>query len=79
MPATRQVRKHLCADALVALVRARFGTIPDPRLGQPLISLTDALMAAFAMFALKDASLLAFDQRRHDDNLQSLYQIGRVP
>jgi hypothetical protein len=79
MPATRQVRKHLCADALVALVRARFGTIPDPRLGKPLISLTDALMAAFAMFALKDPSLLAFDQRRHDDNLQALYQIGRVP
>jgi hypothetical protein len=79
MPATRQVRKHLAADALVALLRARFACIPDPRPGKPVVSLTDALLAAFAMFALKDASLLAFDQRRHDVNLRSLYHIGRVP
>jgi len=79
MPAPRRVRKHLSADALVGLVRARFATIPDRRPGQPVIALADALMSAFAMFALKDPSLLAFDQHRHDDNLPSLYQISRVP
>jgi hypothetical protein len=38
-------------------------------------------MSAFAMFALKDPSLLAFDQRRHDpnDNFRTIYGIDRVP
>lgn len=64
MPAPRQVRKHLSADALVCLLRNRFATITDQRQGTPTISLPDALMSAYAMFALKDPSLLAFDQRR---------------
>jgi hypothetical protein len=79
MPGTRQVRKHLSAEALVGVLRTRFATLPDPRPGKPVIALADALMAAFAMFALKDPSLLAFDQRRQEGNLQSLYQIDRVP
>src|SRR5271170_517680 len=81
MPSPHLVRKHLCADALVATLRTRFANIDDLRQGTPAISVTDALMSAFAMFALKDPSLLAFDQRRrHDkDNLQSLYHIERVP
>jgi hypothetical protein len=38
-------------------------------------------MAAFAMFSLKNPSLLAFDQRRRDpnDNFQTIYGIDRVP
>ena len=75
MPATAQVRKHLSADALVATLRRRFETLADPRPGKPVIALADALMSAFALFALKDPSLLAFDQRRHDGNLRRLYQI----
>lgn len=41
----------------------------------------DALMSAFAMFSLKDPSLLDFDKRRHDpnDNFRSIYGIERVP
>jgi hypothetical protein len=79
MPAPTQVRKHLSADALVAALYRRFATLADPRPGQPVIALADALMSAFAMFALKDPSLLAFDQRRHDGNLHRLYHIQRVP
>ena len=74
-----QGAQHLSADALVASLRTRFAAIADPRPGNTVISLADALMAAFAMFALKDPSLLAFDQRRRDGNLHSLYQISRVP
>ena len=39
------------------------------------------LMAAFAMFSLKDPSLLAFDERRRDpnDNFRSIYGIDHVP
>jgi hypothetical protein len=41
--------------------------------------MADAVMSAFAMFSLKDPSLLAFDKRRDDKNLEALYRIKRVP
>ncbi len=38
-------------------------------------------MSAFAMFSLKDPSLLAFDHRRRDptDNFRTIYGINHVP
>src|SRR5208337_168069 len=55
--------------------------LPDPRSGEVEIPLADALMSAFAMFSLKDPSLLAFDHRRHNpnDNFRTIYGINRVP
>jgi hypothetical protein len=73
------VRKHLSADGLYALLRAAFRKIPDHRREGSPIPLVDALMAAFAMFALKDPSLLAFEERRNDENLRSLFRIRRLP
>jgi hypothetical protein len=73
------VRKHLSADALFGLLRTGFADIADHRLGKPDISLTDALMAAFAMFSLKAPSLLAFEQERTEGNLQRVYGLQRVP
>ncbi len=72
-------RKHLSADALFGLLRTGFADIADHRLGKPDISLTDALMAAFAMFSLKAPSLLAFDQERTEGNVQRVYGLQRVP
>jgi hypothetical protein len=72
-------RKHLSADALHALIAARFGRIPDGRQDKSTISLVDALLSAFAMFSLKDPSLLAFDARRNDENMKRLYGIGQIP
>jgi hypothetical protein len=72
-------RKHLSADALFRLVRSGFTTIPDHRGGETAIALTDALMAAFAMFSLKSPSLLAFDKERAEGNLATIYGIARVP
>jgi len=72
-------RKHLSADALFRIVRSGFDTIPDHRSDDAEISLTDALMSAFAMFSLKSPSLLAFDKQRAAGNLASLYGIERVP
>lgn len=74
-----RVRKHLSADALYAVLRAEFGKIPEHRKRKGTISLADALMSAFAMFALKDPSLLAFDRRRSDGNLRCLFGIKHVP
>ena len=42
--------------------------------------MADALMSGFAMFSLKDPSLLAFDARRGtDQNLETIYNIDKVP
>ena len=73
------VRKHLSADALFGRLRAGFSGIPDHRPGTPKIPLSDALMSAFAMFSLKSPSLLAFDEERHEGNLQRVYGIEQVP
>lgn len=76
-------RQALSADALFRLFRDRFHAFPDPRLrpDKSEIPLGDALMSAFAMFSLKDPSLLAFDHRRRDpnDNFRTIYGINHVP
>ena len=74
-----QARKHLSADALLGLLRSGFANLADHRPGTPDISLTDALMSAFALFSLKSPSLLAFDQERTEGNLQRVYGLERVP
>src|SRR5262245_51222653 len=73
------IRKHLSADALFRLVHSGFASLPDHRLDDTEISVTDALMSAFAMFSLKAPALLAFDKERAEGNLHTIYGIERVP
>jgi len=54
-------RKYLGPDALYREVHHSFQNIPS-RLARTSPALTDALMSAFAMFALKEPSLSAFDE-----------------
>lgn len=67
-------RKNLCADALIARihkdVRRRFPHTPGT---------VDALMSGFALFSLKDPSLLAFDVRRTDETIHAIYHIEHIP
>jgi len=75
-----KTRKHLSASGLFGIVRQRFSQIKDQRAANVVIDLKDALMSGFAMFSLKDACLLAFDQRRQvDNNLVRVYGIDEVP
>jgi hypothetical protein len=76
-----KVRKHLSAGGLLKLLHSGFEKIEDHRPKELVkISLTDTLMSAFAMFSLKDPSLLAFDERkRTDGNLKRVYDLERVP
>lgn len=70
----------LSADALFQLVRRAFKQVPEHRLMNIEISLADALMSGFALFSLKDPSLLAFDERRAaSENLQGIYHIQHIP
>jgi hypothetical protein len=72
-------RKHLNADALIKGLRSQFEHLPDAIPHTSETSLADALMSGFAMFALKDPSLLAFQQRRNDENMKRIYHIKHVP
>lgn len=81
MTKTLATGNQLSADALFCGIHQTFQDIPDPRTGKPQISLPDALMSGLAMFALKDPSMLAFDQRRQVDekNLQRIFHVEHVP
>jgi hypothetical protein len=72
-------RKPLSAAALLRLVRSGFDTVPDPRSLDAEISFTDALMSAFAMFALQSPSLLAFDPQRAEGKVKTIYGMACVP
>lgn len=77
------VRKHLNADTLFTQIQQEFEKLPEWCTSEVTISLADALMSGFAMFSLKDPSLLAFDHRRKDatkrKNLTTIYHINHVP
>lgn len=68
IPSKVKVRKHLNADALFSSLKEDFDKIPENRTGNAEIALSDALMSGFAMFSLKEPSLLAFDQKRKKEN-----------
>ena len=75
------MRKHLSADGLIGTIRDSFEQVAETRKGKPEIPMKDALMSAFAMFSLKDPSLLAFEQRRlgYESNLKSIYKMNSIP
>jgi hypothetical protein len=70
----------LASDALFALLKRRFASVADHRSAEQIaFPLADVLMAGFALFSLKDPSLLAFEERRGDANLHTIYRIGQIP
>jgi hypothetical protein len=82
VPAHAAPAAVLHADSLYRLLRKRFRTVPDSRPPENIaVPLVDALLAGFALFTLKDPSLLAFDQRRTDParNLQAVFGLQHIP
>ena len=75
-----KTRKHLSFDPLIRQIRLRAKQLPDPR-NEPNCdySMADAVMSAFALFSLKDPSLLAFEKRRYDENIKNLFRVLNVP
>lgn len=73
-------RKDLCADAMFDAIHSAFDKIKDYRENKPIIPLSDALMSGFAMFSLKEPSLLSFDKKiSADPNLLSIYNVTNAP
>ena len=75
------IRKKLSASGLFKLVQVGLEKIKDVRTANRTVSLADAMMSAFAIFSLKEPSLLAFDERKNtiDGNLKRLYGIKTIP
>ena len=77
-----QTRKYLSARGLFKLIYAGAEKVTDVRAENQKVSLADALMSAFAVFSLKDPSLLAFDARRtgkEAGNLKRIYGMQTIP
>lgn len=67
-------------DELIKLVREGFKSIKDHRGYNSTYSLPDLLSAGFAIFSLKDPSLLAFREQfpQRSENLKRIYGIERL-
>ena len=78
---TMNIRKKLSASGLFKLVQVGLEKIKDVRTANRTVSLADGIMSAFAIFSLKEPSLLAFDERKNtiDGNLKRLYGIKTIP
>ena len=76
----RKTRRHLSFDPLIRQIRLRAKLFPDTRDESNCgYSMADAVMSAIALFALKDPSLLAFQERRNDENIKNLFRVLNVP
>jgi hypothetical protein len=75
------LRRHLNADALFDTMRTGFAGLSNHRAGNVSHTLADALMAGFAMFSIKNPSLLVFDERRYSGphNLMTIYGMKSIP
>lgn len=68
-------------DELIKLVKEGFKSMGDHRKYNSTYSLEDLLSAGFAIFSLKDPSLLAFREQypQRSENLKRIYGIERIP
>lgn len=73
-------RRGLSADALVQTLRNRFEDVADSRREKSCtFSMADTLMSAFAMFATKEPSMLAFQDHMRELYIEKPFQIDKVP
>lgn len=79
-PAIPSPRRGLSADALVATLRRRFESVADRRRQASCdYSMADTLMSAYAMFATKAPSMLAFEDRLRELRIEKIFKINKVP
>lgn len=79
MPTPLAPSKYRSFDPLISVVHDAAEQMPDSRGPNCTYSISDAIMSAVSMFSLKDSSLLAFEERRNDQNLKNIFRIKAVP
>lgn len=72
-------RKQTSFDPMIEAIFQRSLLIPDHRSAGTTYSISDAVMSGIALFSLKDPSLLAFTQRRNDQNMKNIFRIKNIP
>ncbi len=75
------IKDKLNADSLNELLKNNFAKLKYNRDDNKSIKLSDILMSAYAMFSLKQPSLLTFKDTYSADkrNLKSVFQISKAP
>jgi hypothetical protein len=75
-----QLRETVSYDSLIGKLRERLTQLSDRRASKSRYKLVDMLMSGFAMFSLKYASLLQFEEQTgmERENLHHLYGIERI-
>ena len=73
--------KELKIDHLTKWLKGRFKGFSDIRGKNSSVELSDSLLSGFAMFSLKDPSLLFFNNKRpvRKENLKNVYKVGDAP
>ncbi len=77
----RNELKNLKIDKLTGWLRSKFIRFSDSRASNKRIKLEDSLLSGFALYSLKDISLLCFNNNRthRSKNLKNVYKIAQVP
>lgn len=72
---------RVAIDALNGYLKTEFLKFEDKRMDNSTIEMSDALMSGYAMFSLKDASMLQFNNERlsRQGNLKSIYKVEKAP
>ena len=78
------ISKEAVLDRCIRIIKSHVDTLDDPREGVVQYSLPDILMAAFAVYQLKYASLLEYERKfRLDEgehsNLRAMFQLNKIP
>lgn len=75
--------KKLSSDSLINKLHDLSEEVVDHRARNATVSLKDNIMSAFAVFALKESSLLAFENSQKNStiskNIRSVFGIDRIP
>jgi hypothetical protein len=71
----------LKTDALHKFLAKQFRGFTDKRGENQSIRMQDALMSGYAVFSLKDSSLLQFNNERtnREENLKAIYKVNKAP
>ena len=71
----------LTIDTLNRFLKEEFSKFEDTRADNSHLKLSDGLMSGYAMFSLKDASMLHFNNERssRSGNLKSIYHVEKAP
>src|SRR5215510_7508885 len=77
----KNLQEKITFDSVMKLLSEKFAEIFDHRRVNRSIELPDILRSAFAMFSLKSASLLSFEEQTKQEkkNLKSIYHIETIP